>query len=293
MRVIGLAAMGLVFGWGWLACGGDDTSSTDDGDSSGTGAGEEATIGPEGGTVTSADGVVRIAIPASALAEEVTITIGPASSPPAGALGEVVEIGPSGTTFATPVRITFVLDGVDLRGRDASEVRVATGDGGAWQLLGAQAQDGGEVSGEVSHLSPFGLVAPVCGPDAGSFSCPASGPCPPAPTCASSDPCARLPGSAVESCTDRADGWDASCCFAPADPACATTSGGASCPAEGPCPPAPTCADAGSCEGIAGSSMESCTDLDGGWTAVCCLPPGTPLPDAPSGGDTGGTPPGG
>lgn len=56
------------------------------------------TVGPDGGTVVSDDGRVRVAVPRGALADDVTITIGRA--------GDCYELGPAGTAFAVPAEVT-------------------------------------------------------------------------------------------------------------------------------------------------------------------------------------------
>ena len=64
----------------------------------------------------------------------------------------------------------------------------------------------------------FAPSAPVCvavgagracgGSSGGGFTCP------PPPRCADGNPCANYVGATVQSCTDTADGYTASCCFA-------------------------------------------------------------------------------
>src|SRR5688572_28549019 len=92
--------------------------------SSGTGGQVTSTseIGPEGGTLASADGVARLVVPAGAVEDVVTFSIGPADSAPAGHLGQAYEIGPSGTTFATPATVAILYQGPE----SFADVRVAT-----------------------------------------------------------------------------------------------------------------------------------------------------------------------
>ena len=102
--------------------------------------------------------------------------------------------------------------------------------------------------------------------------------CPPAPTCATATTataCGSLTGSTLQSCVDGTSGYTAACCFAPGAPVCTTVSAGQSCggSTDGTttCAPAPTCADGNPCTGLAGATMQSCTDSADGYTAVCCL----------------------
>lgn len=74
-----------------------------------------AMIGPEGGTVASADGIASLTIPPNALTAETMITIDavqqtmwPAAITAAGTpIGPVYEVGPEGTTFATEATLTW------------------------------------------------------------------------------------------------------------------------------------------------------------------------------------------
>ena len=65
-----------------------------------------ATIGSEGGKVTTSDGKVVIDIPAGALSQDTNITI--SSTRDQGVIGDVYALGPAGTTFAQPVEVTIL-----------------------------------------------------------------------------------------------------------------------------------------------------------------------------------------
>jgi len=68
-------------------------------------------IGPTGGSVTSADSKATIQVPAGALSTNTAITVAPASGDvPLGNIGAVLDLGPNGTTFSTPVTITVKYD---------------------------------------------------------------------------------------------------------------------------------------------------------------------------------------
>src|SRR3954447_97999 len=76
-------------------------------DGTGTEAPAMASIGNGGGKVTSADGRITVAFPAGALPALTAVTVTPVASPGGGTVGQVFELGPSGTTFEKPVTITF------------------------------------------------------------------------------------------------------------------------------------------------------------------------------------------
>ncbi len=158
---------------------------------------------------------------------------------------------------------------------------------------------------------PNGFMATCCFPSGGSIclqaaaggsacsvDCAVGGSCtttcPPAPTCAdatAANACGGLVGATLQNCVDGTSGYTAACCFAPGAPACTTVGAGSSCggSTDGTitCPPAPTCADGDPCAGIAGTTMQSCTDSADGYSAVCCLPVGE-VPSSGSGTSTSG-----
>lgn len=89
-----------------------------------------------GGTVMSADGRVRLAIPAGALSADTLITMTPADAPSGAApVGPVYDFGPEGLTFATPASLQ-----VDLAWEDTFAL---FNDGGlTWPGVRQQSQDG-------------------------------------------------------------------------------------------------------------------------------------------------------
>src|SRR5262249_13167047 len=54
-------------------------------------------VGPNGGTAATSNGRLKVLIPAGALKADVAITIQQVDSPAGGAIGQVYEIGPTGT----------------------------------------------------------------------------------------------------------------------------------------------------------------------------------------------------
>jgi hypothetical protein len=75
-----------------------------------------AVIGPEGGSLDSADGMVRLTIGPGALADDTKIGIEPITNTAPGGLGIAYRLSPDGTTFANPVELAFVVEDGDLAG---------------------------------------------------------------------------------------------------------------------------------------------------------------------------------
>ncbi len=149
-------------------------------------------IGAAGGTVASSDATIDVKIPAGALSKDTTVTIEVAAATATGAIGNVYEIGPTGTTFTAPVTMTFHYASLDLGGHQPAELRVATEVAGAWQPLAGPAQDASArtVSGTTTHFSKYAIVsdgsAVPCTSDSMTKTCdagtPNTGPCGPS-TC--------------------------------------------------------------------------------------------------------------
>jgi hypothetical protein len=259
-------------------------------------------IGAGGGSVASADGTVRIDVPAGALDNDTTITIAPTTTGTPNGAGQAYEIGPSGTQFHSDVTMTFRYAGVDLAGHGATELRVGTIVSGSWQAIGGYATDANAqtVSGTTTHLSVYGLFfvggsGQVC---VDRFQgCLSSGPagsgCVASPSCAESRDglgvplCARYPDSTQTACSNVTNGIAVTCCFPAGTPSCLKATNGCSVSATGGgCTP-PSCSDICGAE-LPGSTVQSCTpDANNSNTAVCCLAAGSPLPSG--GGSDGGS----
>lgn len=121
-----------------------------------------ASIGPAGGTLTSADGIVTLTIPKGALSKTLTFGIAPASSAPGGAL-VAYDITPSGTTFAVPATLTVDNGALTLpKGTTEAEVRIEVASSGAWQGLLTSIDPGAhQASASLAHLSTYGVVVPA------------------------------------------------------------------------------------------------------------------------------------
>jgi hypothetical protein len=128
-------------------------------------AGGQGLIGVDGGSVTTSDGLVTIDVPAGALAGDTTLTIAPVQNAPPGFAGTVYEIGPTGTQFSSPAKLTFKYDPAALSGMDPNDLQVVTESGGAWTMVGVSSTDQSTntVSALTLHLSQYSVAFPACG----------------------------------------------------------------------------------------------------------------------------------
>jgi hypothetical protein len=118
-------------------------------------------IGQGGGTIGAMG--VTVTIPAGALTTAIPISIQLASQVgPAGTVGQVFEIGPTGTTFAQPITIAFNYTGSELQGLPPSDfaVETSTNAGVSWTPLSQIVVDvkAQTIAGQTTHLSPYALV---------------------------------------------------------------------------------------------------------------------------------------
>ncbi|MGH7269603.1 MAG: hypothetical protein ACREJ3_04155, partial [Polyangiaceae bacterium] len=118
---------------------------------------------------------VKITIGAGALAMPTTITIAKGTSSVPGAIGQVWELGPSGTQFAKPVTITFSTANVDLGGFPATSVVASTVVGNAWHRLDQPTLDTTAqiMTGQTTHLSPYALATTATPLPPNGSNCPA------------------------------------------------------------------------------------------------------------------------
>jgi hypothetical protein len=123
-------------------------------------------IGPEGGSVVSGDGALRMEIPAGAIGESIVFAVRQATAWPAGAVGQVYEVEPSGTHFGKPATISLSYAGLALGSAKPADLFVGTAVGSVWESLGTAVNDSGgkTIASTTTHLSVFGLV--VRGADA-------------------------------------------------------------------------------------------------------------------------------
>jgi len=118
-------------------------------------------IGSAGGTIESADGTLRIDVPAGALATEQIFSVQLISNHAHGKISSAFRLRPEGTAFAGPVRLTFFFTPEQITGTAPQLLRVASqNSGGFWELheeLTLDA-DAGTVSIETNHFSDWSLV---------------------------------------------------------------------------------------------------------------------------------------
>jgi hypothetical protein len=132
--------------------------STTNGDASGSSA--SASIGVSGGVVATGDGSVRLSIPAGAITTTTTITITPSTSSVPGYVGQVWEIGPTGTQFSVPITIALAYSDAELAGKPVAGFSVSTVVGNAWEPIAASVLDTAAhvMSGQTTHLSPYAVA---------------------------------------------------------------------------------------------------------------------------------------
>ncbi len=119
-----------------------------------------ATIGPAGGTLSSADGRLQITFPAGAVAANTQFTITPLTNPADNALA-TYRLEPEGATFAKPVRLTFNAPeaGVSTTSIEGLGIAYHKADG-QWQWLdGTSDSTNKTLSVETTHFSVYSLLA--------------------------------------------------------------------------------------------------------------------------------------
>ena len=244
-----------------VACGGPG-STTSDGPGGGDPAGTP--IGSSGGSLRSSDGKLELTVPAGALDREVRIEIEPLADALDGHVGAAYEIGPSGTEFAVPARLTFTFDAAALAGASPERLRVATVVDGAWAALDGALVDveAGTVSGVTPHLSPFGVIVVPCADDA---DCPAG-------TACVNGSCAANQCEAAEICDNRVDDD----CNGAVDDGCGCQS---TCASDADCAPGDLCvADPAGCTSCQPSAPPCASDADCARGELCqngaCVPGG-------------------
>jgi hypothetical protein len=142
------------------------------------GAPVEQLVGPTGGTVDG-PGAVVLEVPANAMTEEITLEVAVVAAEPEeetlDTVGPVVEFGPAGTTFETPVTVTLPYD-EDAVGGPANEAKVklwwAATVEGPWEALESTVDTTANVvTAQVSHFS-FGVAGLLaCVPHCGGNLC--------------------------------------------------------------------------------------------------------------------------
>ncbi|GAB3335879.1 hypothetical protein GCM10027299_45310 [Larkinella ripae] len=83
------------------------------------------TIGPEGGTIATADGKATLTLPAGALDKATSITIQPITNENPHGLGQAYRFSPEGLKFSKPATLTFQYDAAKMTSERAENFGVA------------------------------------------------------------------------------------------------------------------------------------------------------------------------
>ena len=122
-------------------------------------SGEGLMVGADGGTLTSADGLASLTVPAGALSEDIEITITPLEEGlPENAVGVAYDFQPDGLTFAEPATLTITA--AEGYAGAAAELVLCLLEESTCIALNAYTVDESTltVSGEISHFTPYLLV---------------------------------------------------------------------------------------------------------------------------------------
>ncbi len=117
-------------------------------------------IGASGGTLTSADGLLSVTIPAGALAAETKISILPLSNEAPLGLGSGYRLQPEGTKFSKPIQFVFHYSNALLDGTAADFLWIVTqAADGSWNamLKSEVDKDAKTVTVESTHFSDWAL----------------------------------------------------------------------------------------------------------------------------------------
>jgi alpha-tubulin suppressor-like RCC1 family protein len=122
-----------------------------------------AEVGTAGATVSAAGGLATLEVPAGALTTTTAISVEAVKPGVADArvVGSVLELGPEGTTFETPVTVKLGFDEAALpAGVSPRLLRLHTFVGGVWQLVPESVVDvdAHTVSGQTSHFSSYAIL---------------------------------------------------------------------------------------------------------------------------------------
>ena len=122
----------------------------------------EKTIGPAGGALASADDLLTIDVPAGALAADTQLGIQPLTSTAPNGLGSGFRLTPAGTTFSSPVTLTFKPTTEQLAGTVLALTGIGFQDAsGVWRWMRGVERDeaNGLVSVATTHFSDWSYLA--------------------------------------------------------------------------------------------------------------------------------------
>jgi hypothetical protein len=126
-----------------------------------TGQPVSQSIGPAGGSITSADNRLTVTVPPGAVASATTLSIQAITNQTPGGVGSAYRLGPEGTTFLTPVSISFQYGSADLAGTVADDLMIAFQDAQAyWEAQSSATLDTTHqtLTVQSSHFSDWSLL---------------------------------------------------------------------------------------------------------------------------------------
>jgi hypothetical protein len=127
-----------------------------------TGAAVSADIGPDGGSLSSADGALTLTVPAGAFDQLHAVSIQPISNEAHGAKGPAYRIEPEGLHAALPMTLQFKYGDAELKGTNAEYLSIAYQDAQAlWHVYNKPALDADAktLTVQTTHFSDWSLVA--------------------------------------------------------------------------------------------------------------------------------------
>jgi glucose/arabinose dehydrogenase len=164
IRCAPLVACAFVVGLSvWLTACSDDATGP-----------ESDTMGPTGGVLSFASGMVLLTFPPGAVTQETQVTVVPSStfpSDPALVSGTVFDFGPDGLQFAQSVQLTILYNAFNVpSGADEADLRLFRVSGGDWVGVAGSSVDVGEdaVTGSITGFSVFGVLAATSAPPVAS-----------------------------------------------------------------------------------------------------------------------------
>ncbi|MDX2014418.1 MAG: hypothetical protein SFW67_29740 [Myxococcaceae bacterium] len=121
-----------------------------------TGAPTTRMIGPEGGTLTSADGLLSLTIPAGAISSPTMFSVTPITATGPGGV-QAWRLGPEGTRFSSPATISMRYDEAEAKATEPRFLRIAFQDAQRrWRPLTTTVDEATRtLSGSTTHLSDW------------------------------------------------------------------------------------------------------------------------------------------
>lgn len=134
-----------------------DEATTDDGVPEGEAVSQ--VVGASGGTLVSADGLVRVEVPAGALSSDTHISIQALSNKAPNGVGKAYRFSPDGTEFKKPARLTMRYDGASALAYDPIRIAFQEKDR-MWYPAGEVTADFNrkEVTVDMPHFSDWSVV---------------------------------------------------------------------------------------------------------------------------------------